>query len=91
MNPRKSVNSSIAFAICSMVSPKVLAFDLLEGLGQAGQVIGRDADAGVLHDDPHALAQRVVAALGLDGDHAAARGELDGVGKQVQSTCLIAR
>ena len=62
----------------------VLALDLFEGSGEPGQIVGGDADAGVLHADPHALAQRVLAALGAHGDQAAAGGELDGVGQQVQ-------
>ncbi len=52
----------------------VLALDLFEGAGKTGEVVGRDADAGVLHADPHPLAHGVVPQLGAHGDPPAARG-----------------
>ena len=59
----------------------MLALDLFEGMGQAFQVLGRDADTGVGHRDPHPVR---VQGVQRHGDLAALRRELHRIGDQVE-------
>ena len=60
------------------------AVELLEGVEQRGLALGRNAAAGVLHDETNVQALAFVGQAFGAHAHEAALGELDGVGQQVQ-------
>ena len=68
--------------------PLLGAAGLFEGAAQAGQVLGRDADAGVGHDQLQVGARMRAQGLDADGHGAAGGRELHGVGHQVQRDLL---